>query len=124
MVSTIRKRASPAIIFSYADGRVGERRRSRSAGRTPVRALKARVSSESCEVPEAWPATDVLAADQRAGGTGIGSIEAPRTTRRPPGARPPTVAAIASAFVTVARTTSAPPSVCSSAATSRGVLSM
>jgi DNA-binding HxlR family transcriptional regulator len=54
MVSTIRKRASPAIILSYAacasaSGSVSMR------GRTPVSTEKRRVSSESCDVPEACP---------------------------------------------------------------------
>ena len=52
------------------------------------------------------------------------SAVTPTATSSPAGPRPPTVAAMASALFAVASTTAAPPSFCSSAATSCAVESM
>jgi hypothetical protein len=59
VVRTTRKRASPDNIRSNPSialdiGNVS------ISGRTPVSAANRNVSSESCEVPEGWPATDRL----------------------------------------------------------------
>jgi hypothetical protein len=55
------------------------------------------------------------------GGICMGSADAPTTTIRPRGRRPPTAALIASGAVTVARIVVAPPRSCSAAATSVAV---
>ena len=79
-------------------------------GRTPVSALKRRVSSESIAVPEAWPSITLSPPISIAAGTGRGSIDAPTIISLPSGRSPPNTAAIASELVTVERIRSTPPS--------------
>jgi hypothetical protein len=71
-------------------------------GRTPVSALKANVSCESMEAPEAWPVTVRLAPIRSSAETSIGSIPTPTTTSRPRTARPGITVLIALPLVTVA----------------------
>src|SRR4030095_9885729 len=72
------------------------------------------------DVPEYQPLTERQPIIRRIGSTEIGPA-APITISTPFGARPPSVAAIASALVTVAMITFAPPSLLSSAAGSDAV---
>jgi hypothetical protein len=75
------------------------------------------------DVPEYQPLTDLDPMMSRIGSTESGPA-APITMSTPFGASPPRTAAIASAFVTVAITTFAPPSLFNSAAGSEAWLSM
>src|SRR5262245_31484632 len=119
---TTRNRALPLIIRSYASAAF-------SIGKTsfmectPANALNSSVSCQSMDVPEYQPFTDRQPVMSRIGSTEIGPA-APITMSTPFGASPPRTAAIASAFVTVAITTLAPPSLFSSAAGSDALLSM
>jgi hypothetical protein len=90
----------------------------------PASTLKASVSSESDAVPDGHPVTERRPEISASGDTWIGSADTPTTTSLPSTPRPPTAALIDFASVTVARTTLAPPSFISSAATSCVVLSM
>src|SRR5262245_47718012 len=87
-------------------------------------ALKARVSSESMDVPDGQPATSLGPPMRRNGEASMGSGDAPTTTILPPDESPPSAALIALELVTVERMTLAPPSDLRSAATSPLVLSI
>src|SRR5207244_12438185 len=121
MLRTTRKRALPLIIRSYASA-------ARSNGKTSfiectsADLLNSSVSCESMDVPEYQPLTDRQPLISRIGSTDNGPA-APITMSTPFGASPPTTAAMASALVTVAMTTFAPPSLFNSAAGSDSRLS-
>src|SRR5207249_10215391 len=91
---TTRKRASPLIIRAYASG-ARDRGNTSFIDLTPVRTLKASVSSESIDVPDGHPAIERRAPMSRSGGTSFGSAAAPSTTSLPTTARPPRTALIA-----------------------------
>ena len=93
-------------------------------GRTFVCTLKFSVSSESGAVPEGQPAMERRAPMIASGGTSIGSPLAPTTSSFPSIASPGMTELMVLASVTVARITTAPPSLVSSAAGSCAVLSM
>jgi len=90
-------------------------------GRTPVSALKARVSCESIEVPEYQPLIDRRPRSSARASIVIDST-APITINVPLTARPPCTEFIASALVTVAKMVLAPPSFCRAAAGSSAEL--
>src|SRR5262249_55195528 len=119
---TTRKRALPLIIRSYASAAFSKGKISFMEC-TSADALNSSVSCESMEAPEYQPFTDRWPTMRRMGSTESGPA-APITMSTPFGATPPRTAAIASAFVTVAITTFAPPSLFNSAAGSNAWLSM
>src|SRR5262245_37744220 len=123
VASTTRKRALPLIIRSKASFALASGITS-FIERTPVRALKASVSSASMDTPEYQPATLRLPAIIGNAGTASGVGGAPRMRSFPSTPSPPIMALIAPASVTVASTTRAPPSSASALAGSSAVLSM
>src|SRR5437667_7529003 len=122
MLRTTRQRALPLIIRSYASAPFSNGKTSFMEC-TSADALNSSVSCESIDVPEYQPLTDRQPVMSRIGSTESGPA-APITMSTPFGASPPTTDAIASAFVTVAITTFAPPSLVSSAAGAEAWLSM
>src|SRR4051812_16183591 len=94
MASTTRKRALPLIMRSYASVTRSSGKTS-FIGRTPVRALKASVSSESIDVPEYQPLIERQPLSRNNGDTCIDAA-APMTDSVPLTARPPWTALIAS----------------------------
>ena len=93
-------------------------------GRTPVRALKASVSSESMELPEGQPAMDWRSPIIGSVFTCRGSNDAPKMTSFELRPSPPRVSEIALLLVAVATTTLAPPSFCNCSETLPAWLSM
>lgn len=92
--------------------------------RTPFRALKLSVSSESMDVPAGQPTTDSFVVRSWTPLTGIGSGETPRTMSLPLGARPPITEAMAELLFAVAKMALAPPRAWRACAGSSVALSM
>jgi hypothetical protein len=73
-----------ALVAAFSNGIVS------IIGLTACRTLKSRVSSESRDVPEAWPRRPLAPAMNPAAGTSIGAMSAPTpsTATRPPAGAP------------------------------------
>src|SRR6266436_320007 len=121
MVRTIRKRALPVIIRAYASAARSSGMVSTMAA-TSLIALNLSVASPARGVPVRAPSTPSCLKRSSNADTSIGSSVAPSEITTPPRRRPPRAAATALPPDAVASTTCAPPSFCSSFATSAAEL--
>lgn len=123
MFSTALNLALPLIICSKASVTCSSGKTS-VIGLTSERTLNHRVSCESTDVPLGQPISVRRPIMKGAGGTSIGSSEAPIITNFLSTARPPRMALIAFPLGTVASITLAPPNLASSSAAFWDLLSM